>query len=55
MDIVGHIQHFGKWVRKKGGGTTSLVMAEIYCSGVEANENVQSMHIFYLHVYVYVL
>ena len=27
--IVGHPQHFGKWVRKKGGGTTSLVMAEI--------------------------
>jgi predicted glycosyltransferase len=23
--------------------------------GVEANENVQSIHIFYLHVYVYVL
>jgi hypothetical protein len=28
MGIVGHPQHFGKWVRKKGG-TTSLVMAEI--------------------------
>ena len=27
--IVGHPQHFGKWVRKKGEGTTSMVMAEI--------------------------
>jgi hypothetical protein len=29
MGIVGHPQHFGEWVRKKGEGTTSLVMAEI--------------------------
>jgi hypothetical protein len=29
MGIVGHPQQYGKWVRKKGEGTTSLVMAEI--------------------------
>jgi hypothetical protein len=29
MGIVGHPQHFGKWVRKKEEGTTTLVMAEI--------------------------
>jgi hypothetical protein len=34
MGIVGHSQHFGKWVRKRGGGTTSLVMAAILLTTV---------------------